>query len=132
MGIVKSPGGSIYPYAYKGGEIHCLKYGSFFDKHEALYALMKAEEDFIISTNRKLRIWVDFYETRLTDQIWIEFMESMNRLKDHIRKLAIVGFSIRQKWSLRKVCRQLNVKSNLPIIKFFDDPEDAKAWLVSE
>jgi hypothetical protein len=60
MVSVKSPGGSMFPYYYKGGEIHCLKYGSMYKDGERLFKLMKEEEAFIIEANRKLKIWVDF------------------------------------------------------------------------
>lgn len=66
MRINKSPGGSIFPYHYKNAEIHCLKYGSFYRNYDDLYNLFKAEEEFIIGNNRKLRIWVDFYKTNKT------------------------------------------------------------------
>jgi hypothetical protein len=46
MALVKSPGGSIFPYFYKNGELHCLKYGSFYEYEEALVQLMKKEEEF--------------------------------------------------------------------------------------
>ncbi|WP_052759664.1 hypothetical protein [Paenibacillus sp. DMB20] len=59
---MKSPGGSIFPYYYKGGEIHCLKYGNKYKDEEKLFELMKQEEDFIIKTNKKLKIWVDMHK----------------------------------------------------------------------
>lgn len=46
---MRSPGGSTYPYYYKGGEIHCLKYGSKYKNHEKLFELMKLEEEFILN-----------------------------------------------------------------------------------
>ena len=55
-----SPGGSTFPYYYKGGEIHCLKYGGFFTDQEAVLTVMRAEEEFITQPNRQLRVWVDF------------------------------------------------------------------------
>ena len=38
-----SPGGSTFPYYYKGGEIHCLKFGGFLADEEALLTVMHAE-----------------------------------------------------------------------------------------
>lgn len=35
--MLKSPGGSLFPYYYKGGEIHCLKYGSKYKNEESWY-----------------------------------------------------------------------------------------------
>jgi hypothetical protein len=127
----KSPGGSIFPYYYKDGEIHCLKYGSFFSDEEALFALMKAEEDFIMKPNRRLRIWVDLYETFLTEKVLNEFVENICQLNKHIIKLSIVGCSFTDKWRLRKLLKKSGIES-LIVIKYFSDPEDAKTWLVRE
>ena len=46
----KSPSGSLCPYYYMGGELHPLKYGSYFDKKEELLSVMKAEEEFILKS----------------------------------------------------------------------------------
>lgn len=131
MRLVKSPGGSIYPYHYKDGEIHCLKYGSFFQNHAALFDLFKAEEDFIRSTNRRLRIWVDFYETKISEEVLTKFLESINRINDHIVKISIVGLSMVDIWRLNRLSKKVWGKSNYPI-RYYKDPEDAKTWLVSE
>lgn len=131
MRIVKSPGGSIYPYHYKDGEIHCLKYGNFFQNHAALFDLIKAEEDFIRSTKRRLRIWVDFYETKISEEVLIKFLESIHRIKDHIVKISIVGLSMIDVWRLNRLSKKLGVTSSCSI-RYYTDPEDAKTWLVSE
>ena len=121
----------MFPYYYKGGEIHCLKYGSFFSDEEALFALMKAEEEFIAKPDRQLLIWVDFYETRLTNRVLSEFVKNIKRLRPHIIKLAIVGCSFWEKQRLRYIDNRSG--DGLPKgTQFFKDPEDAKTWLVSE
>jgi hypothetical protein len=129
MSSQKSPGGSTFPYYYKGGEIHCLKYGNFLGNLEALFALMKAEEEFIVKTNRPLRIWVDFYDTNHSDQVLMEFAANISRIRDHMIKLAVVGFTFFDKLRFRKFTRN----QNLPMpLKFFTDPEDAKTWLIGD
>jgi len=127
---IKSPGGSTFPYYYNGGEIHCLKYGSFFGNHDKLMALMKAEEDFIQSTNRRLRIWIDLYETKITNMILLELVQSLLRIKDQIIKLAIVGLSYLGRWKLNRILKKQKFASQR--VAYFEDPEKAKAWLVSE
>ncbi|SEB91475.1 hypothetical protein [Paenibacillus sp. GP183] len=130
MNSIKSPGGSLFPYFYKNGEIHCLKYGSFYFNKDALFSLIKAEEEFILETHRRLDIWVDFYKTSLTQEVMNEFVESISRLNKSIRKLSIVGCSSIVKWRIRnKIKRNGNISMS---IKFFNDPEDAKSWLVME
>jgi hypothetical protein len=131
MYSIKSPGGSLFPYYFKGGELHCLKYGSFYSNEDALFTLMKAEEAFIINSSRRINMWVDFYETNLTDKVLIMFVENMNRLQNYTSKLSIVGCSFIDKLRLRKKIKKMGIEFSMPI-KYFKDPEDAKTWLVSE
>jgi hypothetical protein len=130
MNVSKSPGGSMYPYYYKGGEVHCLKYGSFLKDHDRLFALMKEEERFVQSTNKQLRIWIDMYETKITKEVLFELVQSLHRMNNHILKLTIVGLSLYSRWRLNKLIHR-NKFTELNV-KYFVDPEDAKTWLVSE
>ncbi|SDE92934.1 hypothetical protein SAMN04488689_10314 [Paenibacillus sp. cl6col] len=97
---MKSPGGSIFPYYYKGGEIHCLKYGSHYSDTEKLFELMKQEEEFILHTNRRLKIWVDFYKTTITEQVLQQFIAHITNLHARIDKLSIVGLT---RFNMRKI-----------------------------
>ncbi len=63
----KSPGGSMFPYPYKSGELFGLHMGSFGRDEEAFIARLKAEAAFFIEQNHSLPVWMDLYETRLTD-----------------------------------------------------------------
>jgi hypothetical protein len=126
-----SPGGSLFPYPYKGGELFGLHFGSFHADEEGLLARMKAEEAFMANTHRQFPLWIDFYETKLTDRVLIEFLNSMYRSRAHITKLGIVGCSRRDKNRISRLQKKLNLQ--LPVvIRFFDDPEVAKTWLISE
>jgi hypothetical protein len=131
MVLQKSPGGSIFPYYYKGGQLFGLHYGSFFADGEALLKRMKAEEEFILMTIRQTPLWIDFYETKLSDEVLIEFSRSILRLQLHITKLAIVGCSSRDKKRLSVLWKKSGIRFPMPV-RFFSDPEDAKTWLVSE
>lgn len=131
MPALKSPGGSMFPYYYKNGELFGVHYGSFFDNEEGLLALMKAEEEFMKEHNCQLPLWIDFYETKLTERILIEFLHSMNRLHHQITRLAIVGCSWKDQLRIERLQKKLNLE--LPVlVKYFRDPEEAKTWLVSE
>ncbi len=125
----KSPGGSIYPYYFKGGYLFGLHYGSFHDDEAGLLARMRAEEEFMDRPNRSFPLWVDFYETRLTDPVLLELLQSTIRLRKHIIKLAIVGCSVWDRWRLRRLARRAGLAFPCPV-RFFDDPEVAKSWLV--
>lgn len=126
---MKSPGGSIYPYYYKGGEIHCLKYGNTYKNEEKLFELMKQEEKFIFDTKKKLKIWVDMYKTAVTSRVLQELSNNIFNLKDHIDKLSFVGLSGFNRWRLRRSVKRLGMKLR---ISFYSDPEDAKTWLIDE
>lgn len=127
----KSPGGSIYPYYFKGGYLFGLHYGSFHADEAGLLARMKAEEQFMDRPNRLFPLWVDFYETKLTDAILLELLESTIRLRKHIIKLGIVGCSTWDRWRLQRLARRPGLAFPVPV-RFFDDPEVAKSWLVGE
>ena len=131
MPILKSPGGSAYPYYFKGGTLLGLHYGSFFNEEAALLARMCAEEQFITDSVRQSPLWIDFYQTRLTDNILLEFSNSILRLQKHITKMAIVGCSFWDKRRLMKSLKKSGREFPMPV-RFFSDPEQAKTWLVSE
>jgi len=128
---IKSPGGSTYPYYYKGGEIHGLKYGSFFGDEQRLFAVMDAEESFIRQRPARLfRAWVDFYETAITDNVMAKFVKHTQSIGGQLVKLAIVGCSAKDRSRIKKAMK----KSDPELAErcaFYDDPEEAKTWLVA-
>ncbi|WP_018757742.1 hypothetical protein [Paenibacillus terrigena] len=127
--MMKSPGGSIYPYPYKGGEIHCLKYGSKYTDEAALFELMKQEEAFILEMNRKLKIWVDLYHTSFTAEVLTELVMHLKNLEDRIVKISFVGLSGFNRWKLKRQMKRSGIQLQ---ISFYADPEEAKTWLVVE
>lgn len=70
---------------------------------------MKMEEEFIFQTNKQLRIWVDLYETVITDQVLQELTNNLVNLNDHIKKISFVGLSTISKWRLKKRLKRLNL-----------------------
>lgn len=131
MSIQKSPGGAYFPYYYKGGELFGLHLGSYFSDEAGVIAMMRAEELFFTQKNRKMGIWIDFYETQLTDAVVRAFVDMAVHLAERITKLGIVGCSFRDRWRINRLIRRTSDLFNLPV-RYFDDPEDAKTWLVSE
>ena len=127
----RSPGGSIFPYGYKGGELFGLHFGSFHSDEERLLTLMEAEEDFVAGLHRHFPLWIDFYETKLTDKVLTEFLQSMSRLQSVVTKLAVVGCSRWDQNRMTRLSKKLDIQLSMPL-HFFDDPEVAKTWLVSE
>jgi hypothetical protein len=121
----KSPGGSIFPYYYKGGELHCLKYGSFHEDYEGLFKLMDEEKDFV-QKHDILNIWVDFYGTKITGKVMRRFYDNVSSISGNINRFAVVGVSPISRFLLKRILR----KTEFPM-KYFDDPEEAKTWIVS-
>jgi hypothetical protein len=128
MVVKKSPGGSIYPYNYKGGELFGLHLGSFLDNESGVIVRIKEEESFILKQNMKIGMWFDFYQTKMTDKVINEFINTICTIQNHIIKMAIVGCSFRDKW---RINRMIKKRISIPI-KYCDDPEVAKTWLVTE
>ena len=131
MHMLTSPGGSLFPYYYKNGELFCLHFGSYFSDEDGVIAMMKAEEEFVTEHHRPMGIWIDFYETKLTDRVIRELIEMLKHIKHHTTRLGIVGCSTMKRWKINKLIRKTELLSSVPI-KYFDDPEEAKTWLVSE
>ena len=131
MPIKQSPGGSYFPYYYKGGELFGLHLGSFGANEDGVIARMKAEEIFFIQQNRSIGMWIDFYHTKLTERVITEFIEVMNHISNRILKLGLVGCSLSDRRRINRLMKNSGCLSTLPV-KYFDDPEDAKTWLVSE
>ena len=132
MSNKKSPSGSIFPYYYKDGEL----FGTNFDgydksREDELVELMKAEKEFIIKQSYPLPFWTNFYNTKLTNRILVEFVSTIDRLQKYMPKIAIVGCSSIDKWRLGRITKKLNVKISSPI-RYFSDPEEAKSWLVGK
>ena len=128
MVVKKSPGGSVYPYNYKGGELFGLHLGSFFNNESGVIDRIKKEESFILKQNMKIGMWFDFYQTQMTDKVINEFIDTIFNLQNHIIKMAIVGCSIKDKWRINRIAKK---RVSIPL-KYYDDPEEAKTWLVTE
>ncbi len=131
MPVQTTPCGALFPYYYKGGEICGTHTGSYQSDEEGLLAILKADEEFFIHTNRTLRMWMDFYEDDLTDRVLTELLAMIHRLGPHIFKLALAGLSFKDRWRFNQLKRKSGLEFPFPI-KFFDDPEVAKTWLVGE
>ncbi len=128
--MAKSPGGSTFPYYYKGGELHALKYGSHFADEARLLALMDAEEVFLQEWPAlRFPMWVDFNETALSDAIVARFAAQARALRPQLLRLAVVGCSQRDCRRLEKALRA--AAPDLPLA-FRSDPEEAKTWLISD
>ncbi|HLO31061.1 MAG TPA: hypothetical protein VK249_18075 [Anaerolineales bacterium] len=131
MQIQKSPSGAMFPYYYKNGELFGLHLGSYFANEEGLIAMMRAEEEFFNQQHRPMGIWIDFYETKLTDRVIKAFVEMIEHMGPQVTRLGIVGCSFMARWKINRLIRKTAGLASLPV-KYYEDPEVAKTWLVSE
>lgn len=132
-GLIKSPSGSLCPYYYMGGELHPLKYGSYFNNKDKLFAVIKAEEKYILKSAGKnnRRIWIDLYETTLDREVVNSLVLHIRNISSKICKLCFVGCSFMDRYKIKKKMRE-NKMDIIGKIKFFSDPEKAKQWLIGE
>jgi len=131
MQIQKSPSGAMFPYYFKNGELFGLHLGSYFLDEDGVIAMMKAEETFFAKQHRQMGLWIDFYETKLTDRVIQEFVEMLKQMKPRLTKLGIVGASFLARWKISRLIKKTDSLTSLPV-KYYEDPEEAKTWLVSE
>lgn len=131
MQIQKSPSGAMFPYYYKNGALFGLHLGSFFSDEDGVIEMMKSEATFFTKQHRDLGIWIDFYETKLTDRVIQGFVEMVEHMGPKVTKVAIVGCSTIARWKINRLIKKTELISALPV-RFFEDPEVAKTWLVSE
>jgi hypothetical protein len=131
MPVKQSPGGSIFPYYYKGGELFGLHLGSFGADEDGVISRMKAEQVFFLEQNHGIDLWMDFYQTRLTDTVIGELIEMLEHIHTRMLKIGLVGCSFMERWRINRLIKKTKSLSKLPV-RYFDDPEDAKTWLVSE
>ncbi|MDP4093911.1 MAG: hypothetical protein Q8920_11175 [Bacillota bacterium] len=116
-----------------GGELHPLKYGSYYDNKDMLFAVMKAEEEFILKSpgQNNRRIWIDLYETTLDNEVIENLVLHIKTIHNKINKLCFVGCSFIEKYKIKKRMKANNM--DLPgQVKFFFDPEEAKKWLIGK
>ncbi len=123
--MVLSPGGSTYPYYYKNGELHCLKYGGFGSHSTVLLSLMEQERDFILSKPVALNIWIDCYKTSFNQPVLAGLTAHLLQLQGHVTRIALVGMPWWPKFKLTFRLKKLGYP-----VRFFEDPEAAKTWVV--
>ncbi len=131
MQTQKSPSGAIFPYYYKNGELFGMHLGSYFSDEDGVIAMMKAEAEFSARQHHRLGLWIDFYETKLTDRVIQEFIEMLQQMRPRLTKLGIVGAPFIARWKINRLIRKTELLASLPV-KYYEDPEEAKTWLVSE
>ena len=126
-----SPSGALFPYYYKNGELFGMHLGSYHVNEEGVIPMMKAEENFLIQKHSRMGVWIDFYGTKLTDRVIYELVEMLAHLGGQVTKLGLVGCSPTTRWKINRRIRNNSQFCSLPV-RYYDDPEVAKTWLVSE
>lgn len=131
MPLKNSPSGAYFPYFYKGGELFGMHLGSYFSDEDAVIRMMKGEGAFFVEQNHTIGVWIDLCHTKLTAKVTAHLIEMLKLMRRRMTRLGIVGCSFRDKWRIVRLIKNTEELSSLPV-RCFDDPEDAKTWLVSE
>jgi len=121
----------MFPYPYKGGELFGLHLGSFGRDERGVIERMHAEEIFFLKQKKCIPLWIDFCQTRLTGSVMSEFVTMLEHTHDLVIKLGLVGCSRLDRRRLKLAIGRSPCLSGLPV-RYFNDPEEAKTWLVSE
>jgi hypothetical protein len=131
MPLQRSPGGSIFPYFYKNGELFGLHFGSFESDEAGVIARIREEQVFFLEQDRTMAVWMDLYQTRLSADVLAALIDFLKYTGHRVPKLGLFGCSMLDKW---RITRQINMTGSISSmnVRFFDDPEAAKTWLVSE
>jgi len=100
---------------------------------DKLSEIIDAEEKFILSSSSPSgrRVWIDLYETKLTDIMIAKLSQHIANISPKVLKMALVGCS---KKVFNKIINYLrSADCNLAgQIKLFDDPEISKDWLMGK
>jgi hypothetical protein len=131
MPLKTSPGGSIFPYFYKNGELFGLHFGNFKSVEAGVLARMQAEQAFLLEQQRTMAVWMDLYQTRLTGKVLEGLMDFLALTGQRVSKLGLFGCSTIDRWRISRQLKKTRSISSMNV-QFFDDPEAAKTWLVSE
>lgn len=131
--LQKSPSGSLCPYYYMGGELHPLKYGSYFNDKTKLFEVIQAEEDFILKSTgtKNRRIWVDLYETDIDEEVIETLVSHIQAISNKIHKICLVGCETTTFKRIRTKMKKQKIDIHSQI-KHFADPEKAKQWLIGK
>jgi hypothetical protein len=131
MPVKNSPSGAIFPYYYKDGELFGCHMESYAADEVGAMAMMKAETKFILKQNCKMGFWINFYGTNLSGPMIAGLADMLAQIRPKVTKLGLVGCSWLSQWKIKRQLKKMEALFGLPV-RFYRDPEDAKAWLVSE
>jgi len=126
-----APDGALFPYYYKNGELFGLHLGSFGANEDGVIARMNADEAFFLEQNHSIGIWLDLCQTKMTDRVIGELIQFLEHTRERTLKLALVGCSMIDRWRISRAIKKAKSLSDLQI-RYYEDPEEAKTWLVSE
>lgn len=125
---------SKYPIlvlSYRNCELHCCHLDGYKNNTQAMRSRLGEIEAFFSGKpgSAQYRLWFNVDDTRLNRALMQEIVDSLLRVKIHIRKIAFIGLSGLQKLRFEKQLRLGLPRETLPHA-YFGDAEKAKEWLV--
>jgi hypothetical protein len=121
--------GRFFSIPVYSGEIWISDLSGLGSDENTARKLLIESEAHIRKPANSLRVALDVFDTNLTGDLVRIMANSLISMQKNIKKLAIKGASRIGKFHLRRYLKRANVE--IPI-KYFEDYEELKKWLISE
>ena len=127
---MKTPSGSIFPYYYKDGAFYGLHLGECKKDDPKFLKILNEEQAFFLSQTVTSTVCLDLYRTVFPRKRQLELADFIVNISGKMTRCALVGLSFINKLKMR---RQLSkVETGNVLIRYFDEQEIAKTWLVGK
>lgn len=121
-----------FPQPFKGNEIWYSNLAGLKTNRDRLLAGLKDQEEHICSQKpNSMLIEYHLLDTNISYDLAKQIAESLIRCQEYIKKVAIIGLSIKGRWYLNWYLRLSGKKIAIPT-KYFYNFDHTKNWLVGE
>lgn len=114
---------------YGGTELWYSCLDSLKDNYPVIKEKILKDERQICRPSSPSLILYHLYDTEITYELAQVIVDSLIRSRTYIQKLAIIGLSKEGKHNIKKYLQKSKLQLNITV-KYFDDFEKAKEWLV--
>jgi len=127
---MKTPSGANFPYYYKNGALHGIHFADYKDDIVALLRILEKEQAFIVNQNITSTTWLDCYYIKYSKEVFLGICSFLEKLSNKLTRCAFVGLGIKYKIRIYYFIKK--TKINDLQIRYYNDPEIAKTWLVGK